>query len=766
MKVKKKIFIIIGIIINILILFIGSIKILTSHQEDIILENIPLYSWGEIFSNDGYFNQKFPSSKYWFSGEAGSLEPGVYNVTVFYETNSEHFFLYCDSDTDGNEYPAILSDTYLLDSQKNSLSFQTWVNDKISCFKLFVECGETDKIPDNSYLYLNKIEIARSFRGTVCYSLAKLILLLCVLDGILSIYLARNRIKDNFYIIIGLCAILIASSLELFTYSQVKGHDLPFHLGRIVGLQESLVAGGLPVKIQGGWCNGYGYAVSVFYGDIFLYFPAILYGLKIPLVYAYKIYVFMINLGTLVIAYYSFKRISKDKYIGVVCTACYCLSINRVLNIYLRAAVGEYSAFMFLPLIVLGMWEILTLDIKKKELSNSWLILTIGMSGIIQTHTLSFEMVCIFLVIVCLVSIRRVAQKAVLLELCKGSLATICLNLGFLVPFLDYARQNLRVFSKQSSYGIQGYGLSLYELLSMGTTATGVAQSATNGFANRFPVSIGLTMLITLMASIILLVRGSEWKRGEKKQLISALFFSVISIYLSTVYFPWNKIASIKLVRNVASSIQFPWRFISIAVPILTLLTCLILMYIKCKIRSDYMNCIMIGLCVLMAYQGLQCMDMIVRNSGNYVKYDGSHLLDIKETLSNGEYLFEGTDINLALKDSDLVSKNLYKVCMNKTNNYVDIWCVASENAYIELPLFAYPYYQCVDVETGKVYTTNKGSNNKIRVDLPDNYNGNLRISFKEPWYWRVSEVISILAFIALLAYIYRLINVRRIEKV
>ena len=114
-KGYRKSFLIICVIINVVIISGGSFVILNNRQRDIVLESIPLCDWLGDFSKDGYFNQNFPSSKYWFSGKTGVLEKGVYNVSIYYEANSDHFYLHCDSDADGNKYPAILADTYLLD---------------------------------------------------------------------------------------------------------------------------------------------------------------------------------------------------------------------------------------------------------------------------------------------------------------------------------------------------------------------------------------------------------------------------------------------------------------------------------------------------------------------------------------------------------------------------------------------------------------------------------------------------------------------------
>ena len=110
----------------------------------------------------------------------------------------------------------------------------------------------------------------------------------------------------------------------------IKGHDLNFHLMRIEGLKDGLLSGAFPVKIQPTWCNNNGYAVGIFYGDLFLYIPAMFRILGVPSNTAYKLYLFLINILTVIISYISFKKLSKDKLIGVLGCALYTLSLIHI----------------------------------------------------------------------------------------------------------------------------------------------------------------------------------------------------------------------------------------------------------------------------------------------------------------------------------------------------------------------------------------------------------------------------------------------------
>ena len=81
--------------------------------------------------------------------------------------------------------------------------------------------------------------------------------------------------KNKKYTVCYLVIILMAS-IPLFNNYLIRGHDIYFHLMRIEGLAQGLGAGEFPVRIQPAWYDGYGYAVSVFYSDLFLYPAALL----------------------------------------------------------------------------------------------------------------------------------------------------------------------------------------------------------------------------------------------------------------------------------------------------------------------------------------------------------------------------------------------------------------------------------------------------------------------------------------------------------
>lgn len=106
-----------------------------------------------------------------------------------------------------------------------------------------------------------------------------------------------------------LLAIVVISSIPLLSRTLLWGADLEFHLLRIEGIAQGLREGQFPVLMQTVQLGGYGYPVSVMYGDIFLYIPAILHILGISTEMAYRLFALAMNAVTALASYWAFRRI-------------------------------------------------------------------------------------------------------------------------------------------------------------------------------------------------------------------------------------------------------------------------------------------------------------------------------------------------------------------------------------------------------------------------------------------------------------------------
>ena len=101
---------------------------------------------------------------------------------------------------------------------------------------------------------------------------------------------------------------------------------------------------------------------------------------------------------------------------------------------------------------------------------------------------------------------------------------------------------------------------------------------------------------------------------------------------------------------------------------------------------------------------------------------------------------FRVSDEKNVLLDNELRGELRASVAVKNTSD---------KEEYVEFPLYYYKGFR-LD-ESGEGLQIVKGENGLIRVALPSGFSGNLSISYKEPWYWKMAYTISALTLIGLI---------------
>ena len=259
--------------------------------------------------------------------------------------------------------------------------------------------------------------------------------------------LRRSRQPKQLTVFLWLCVWAFAC-LPLFTDKLFDAHDISYHLNRIEGIAAALRGGQFPVRIHPNILNDYGYANSIFYPELFLYLPGALRALGVNLNICYKILIAALNAGTVGIAYYSFRRLFKSQYAAYLGTVLYGLSLYRLLCIYVRGAIGEVLAMMFLPLAALGLYEIFFGN------PHKWYYLAIAFIGILQSHIITAQLTLYVCLFAALIAFSKLIEHKCrrLLAAVKAAVLTILVNLWFLVPFFDFVRMGVKITSTDFVY--------------------------------------------------------------------------------------------------------------------------------------------------------------------------------------------------------------------------------------------------------------------------------------------------------------------------
>lgn len=349
-----------------------------------------------------------------------------------------------------------------------------------------------------------RVDVQRSVIGYV-RTIATVIALFTLAEFCIF-YFSKKPEKKSAALFLTITA--FAAFMPYLLYGIKDGHDFSWHFLRIEGLAQELKNGQFPVYMQSMWMNGYGCPVSVFYGDFLLYIPAVLRLLGFSFNTSYKVFVLLINFFTAVFSLYAFKKLFKKKYIAYVLTFVYICAPYRLVDIYVRFAVGEYSAIMFLPLVWVGFYEIVT----EKADRKSALLLGLGMAGIVCSHTLTAEMTVTILLIACIVLYKRVCTWQCIKTL--GIAVIYCLLAGafYIVPFLDSYIGNDITIKYYTKYGvafIQSAGAAIGQYFAAFQNVMDTAGSGSR-LGDGMYLSIGLPLMGALLSAVLVLCRKKE----------------------------------------------------------------------------------------------------------------------------------------------------------------------------------------------------------------------------------------------------------------
>lgn len=675
------------------------------------------------------------------------LPAGLYALSVQYECEGDIEVSVQHTD---NLFDADLSgDVDASDAGEISYDFRVKYSDR----PIRIQARAVKNMEEGEYFLIRNIHIIQASSAFRNY-LFWFVFFFFAIDSIILIYFYKEKfcILGKLTNIKILILLIIFSSIPLMTnYLFIEPYDLQFHLMRIEGLKEGLLNGSFPVRIQPAWLNGHGYAASVFYGDLFLYIPAILRIFGISMMASYKCYVLIMNTLTVLIAYHCFSKMS-NVGTGIVCVIVYSLNMFRMHNLYSMVAVEEYTAITFLPLVLYGFWKVYTLPEESEEHKRSWITIAGGCTGIFLSHMISTEMTAIFIILLSLILWKRTLRKKTFIVLAKAAVATTLLTLWFLVPFLDYMLSGTYVINNAGAfrpYVLEGRGIFPAQLFMVNYNVMGGSSRSWAEAATSTPLTVGCAEIAVLAVWFCLCVGRRERNRSEKKEEYLTVGLILLSFWMTTYLFPYTKLAKLfPILKMPENSLQYPWRFYVITGVAVVYLLCLIL---KKNWLGEKKKKLFAGLLIgLSLGQSLFYMSSCLRESYSYRIYQGGMT---SFCVGGGEYIPIDKNSSIVLKE--YMEKYINKLTYDPDSIQVEAWYrdrgaveVSLKNSaenvcQVEVPLLFYKGYYAI-TDNGMQLTISPGESYRISVSIPAGFSGNFRVSFREPWYWHICELISL----------------------
>lgn len=344
----------------------------------------------------------------------------------------------------------------------------------------------------------------------------------------------KNKIKD--YAIILVIAIIISIPLLNKNFN-IYGDDGIQHIARLMGTYQTITEGEFPSVIMSNFCNEFGYSWNIFYSPITAYIPLIFRLFTNSFELTLKLFMILVTFLSGISMYEFVKKITKNRYAGVLSAILYILAPYRLTDTYMRIAISELTSFIFIPIIFHGMYNIFNSEEKKS------LLLTLGAVGLILTHTVIAMYTAIICFVYVLVNIKKLKEKQVLKMLGINVLLIIVLTSFYIVPMLEHKlATEYEVFKPGRMERTEELIRNKVDLVDLLYTKQ-----------NNFSYEIGLVSLIGLVFTLLVYKKIEEQNR---KIYWFSLIVGIICIIMSLRFFPFEKLP------GFMKMIQFTFRLL------------------------------------------------------------------------------------------------------------------------------------------------------------------------------------------------------------
>ena len=199
-----------------------------------------------------------------------------------------------------------------------------------------------------------------------------------------------NTVKSKkyiHYILIIIVGLLI--SIPLFWIQLRYTDDGSIHLLRLIGLDKAFENGNFPLVFPY-FCNNWGYSMTAFYPPIVGYVPYVLGLISGAFHVGMKLFASLTFILSGIFMYNFINEVTKKKAIAFFATIMYMVFPYRFEEVYNRFAIGEFTSFVFIPIVFQGLYNLLHGDKKRHY------YIAIGATGLILSHTISTLYTAIF----------------------------------------------------------------------------------------------------------------------------------------------------------------------------------------------------------------------------------------------------------------------------------------------------------------------------------------------------------------------------------
>lgn len=511
--------------------------------------------------------------------------------------------------------------------------------------------------------------------------------------------------------------------------------DLMYHMLRIEAVKDALQEGVFPVRIYDNFFNGYGYGSPLFYPDIFLLFPALLRILSIPPLIVWKIFALCLTAAASLTSYESIKYICRDRGFSSAATFMLMLSQFYLADLNQRVGLSEYLSFIFIPILVAGIY-----DFFQRGGRKTWLM-GVGLGGLLLSHTIMTFIGVMLTVVIFVRMLFAPREKHFLFD--KKRMQRLIVTAGgvllctayFTLPMMEQMVsgkfQYMTPWAKVGDY-VQPFSTFF---------------RVTGYFSHIAYVGIGIPILIALLVCVFLKKPKNKWA--------AAFFIGGCGLFLlATPLFPWEKLND-----TIFNMIQFPYRFYPYA--LLFLIVGITMILVKNFPTGAKGRKVVLIVVIAGSVLGGIVQNKTIRSSEESKQINAAYLDENTGYVGAGEWLPQGLNTDVA----GLTAAKTVKADGETTNQELRhegkyYYFTTEKGAKIyTLPLMFYKGYEgwlyAKDGSSARLML-DKSDNSLVRVHNTKGKEGEIRIEYAGTVLQKISTLISLITALGILAYLFR----------
>lgn len=348
---------------------------------------------------------------------------------------------------------------------------------------------------------------------------------------------------------------LAAILLTFFSFSRMLKPGMystqDFHIFRLVEFDKCVQSMQLPCRWAPDAGLGYGEPLFNFYGQFVYAVGEIYHLLGGSLIDSVK-FLFILSLaGSGLVMFVLSKRIWKNEFSALVSSVLYVYAPYRAVDVWVRGALPEAFSFVLFPIIVL----FLDRYIEKRKMSDI-LIFSLSLATLIISHNLSVVIFAPFLVVWSVFRISSNKSEKSLLSIIAASIFSVLLSAFYIIPLLTEAKFINLQSTIVGYFDFHNHFATSWELFVSNFWGYGASVWGPN---DGLSLAVGyLQWIIPALTFAIILIRRQVFKNKEFLLLFLVGWFYIFLTHNKST-FVWESLPFM-------AYIQFPWRFLGLAV--------------------------------------------------------------------------------------------------------------------------------------------------------------------------------------------------------